>query len=458
MKRLNPIIISSLLIIFLAFFLSRVITTGSTQVLIGSLIGFLGLFISFLNPTAGITILIFSMLLSPEIKVAQVPGRVVAIRYDDILLISIALGILARNAIIKGETGILPKTPLNSSILIYILFFLISTIKGIIAGNANPTKAFFYALKYFEFFLLFFIVSINIKSEKQIKIFLIAALLTCIIVCIYGYTQIGKVVRIGAPFDIEGAEPASLGGYLLIALGVFSGLLIYARTFSMKLFYSLLIIFTIPPFLNTFSRASYVGFIIMFLGFIIFAKRMKLILLSLFILGILFYPLIIPTAVISRVQETFAEQGRYSAVFMGTRLDMSAIDRLYSYVYVTKDKLPEHFFIGHGITGGGFIDGQYFLILVELGTLGFIAFLWLIIKIFKSVIKVYKNLQVNHWAKGLPLGFLAALSGILAQAITTNSFIIVRIMEPFWFLCAIILSFSRIFPNQSENFKVSHLL
>lgn len=447
MKELKPLIISSLIIIFLAFFLSIVIiNAGSTEVLIGSLVGFLVFFISFFNPTAGITILIFSMLLSPEIKIGDVPARVVSIRYDDVLLISLALGLLARNAIVKSETSIIPKTPLNKPIIIYTLIFVISTFKGIIVGNVNPTKAFFYALKYFEYFLLFFMVANNMKSEKQIKIFLIAALLTFIIVNIYGYTQIGKG-RVGAPFDLEGIEPASFGGYLLIVFGILSGLLIYAKKIYWKVFFSSLIVFIIPTFLHTFSRASYIGFIVMFLGFIIFAKRMRLVLLTLLIFGILLYPMILPTAVISRVQETFVGQKSYSILVGKTSFDQSSVERLESYIHVTKERLPQHFFIGHGVTGAGFIDGQYFLVLAEVGTLGFIVFIWLIIKIFKSINKVYRNLPIDYWLKGLPLGFLAALSGILAQAITTNSFIIVRIMEPFWFFCAVILTLPKLIPK-----------
>ncbi|MGD9054449.1 MAG: hypothetical protein PVG17_21500, partial [Desulfobacterales bacterium] len=40
--------------------------------------------------------------------------------------------------------------------------------------------------------------------------------------------------------------------------------------------------------------------------------------------------------------------------------------------------------------------------------------------------------------KGLTIGFLAGYIGLLFHAIGANTFIIVRIMEPFWFFTGII--------------------
>jgi hypothetical protein len=40
---------------------------------------------------------------------------------------------------------------------------------------------------------------------------------------------------------------------------------------------------------------------------------------------------------------------------------------------------------------------------------------------------------------GLSLGYLAGFTAMLTHSIGANSFIIVRIMEPFWFLTAMII-------------------
>ena len=42
--------------------------------------------------------------------------------------------------------------------------------------------------------------------------------------------------------------------------------------------------------------------------------------------------------------------------------------------------------------------------------------------------------------RGLALGFVAGTVGLLGHAIGANTFIIVRIMEPFWFFAAIVVA------------------
>lgn len=39
---------------------------------------------------------------------------------------------------------------------------------------------------------------------------------------------------------------------------------------------------------------------------------------------------------------------------------------------------------------------------------------------------------------------MAAYTGLLIHAMTSNAFIIVRIMEPFWFLLAVIMAFPKL--------------
>jgi hypothetical protein len=46
--------------------------------------------------------------------------------------------------------------------------------------------------------------------------------------------------------------------------------------------------------------------------------------------------------------------------------------------------------------------------------------------------------------RGLAGGFLAAIAGVLVHGIGSNSFIIIRIMEPFWLFAAIVLAIPRL--------------
>jgi len=84
------------------------------------------------------------------------------------------------------------------------------------------------------------------------------------------------------------------------------------------------------------------------------------------------------------------------------------------------------------------LDAQYPLILAETGLLGIVAFFWLIYSLLSTALKTYRS-TTDRFYKGLSLGFIAGLIALLTHAIGANTFIIVRIMEPFWFLSAIVI-------------------
>jgi hypothetical protein len=52
-------------------------------------------------------------------------------------------------------------------------------------------------------------------------------------------------------------------------------------------------------------------------------------------------------------------------------------------------------------------------------------------------VSAFRALEVSE-DRGLALGFVAGTVGLLGHAIGASPFIIVRIMEPFWFFAAIV--------------------
>ncbi|GAI53875.1 unnamed protein product, partial [marine sediment metagenome] len=58
--------------------------------------------------------------------------------------------------------------------------------------------------------------------------------------------------------------------------------------------------------------------------------------------------------------------------------------------------------------------------------------------------------------KGLSLGFIAGFIGLAIHALTANTFIILRIMEPFWFITAIIMMLPTL--EEEESLKTNDLL
>jgi len=440
-------IIALLAVVIIAIFLGKTIAGYSYKFAIALTLVTLVFFVTLLNTDAGLTILILSMLFSPEVILGQLPGRDIIVRFDDILLAIITFTWFAKTAINKG-LALFIKTPLNKAIGVYILICLVSTLRGVALGFVIPEKGLFYVLRYIEYFLLFILVVNHVHSRKQIKFFLTSLFITCALVSIYGIMQIPQGIRVSAPFEGKTGEPNTFGGYLLFMLCLALGLLLKNVSHRIKISLFSLLVLIFFPFLYTLSRASYVAIIISFLVLIIMTKR-KLILITAMTAIAALIIVIRPEAVVSRVENTFQERQPELAKIFNIYLDPSASARIFSW-QDSFEAWRERPILGRGISGHGFIDGQYIRTLPEIGVIGLMALLWLLWTIFKHSIIVYKKMDEEFY-KGLSLGFIAGFVGLAFHALTANTFIILRIMEPFWFVAGIIMMLPRLLESIEEE-------
>ena len=132
------------------------------------------------------------MLLSPEFSAGAITGRQVILRAEDIFLIVIFLGWMARMAINK-EVGLMKRTALNQPIIIYSAICLVATLLGAAQGTCNIKQGVFYLFKYLEYFVIFFMAVNNIEDLKQARVFVVLLLITCFLVDIYSWTHLGSV-------------------------------------------------------------------------------------------------------------------------------------------------------------------------------------------------------------------------------------------------------------------------
>ena len=446
--------------LFIICFLLIALVTGYLITLYPPSMVFLGMLaliiftVSFINIELGLYLLIFSMLLSPEVITGETGGasleRGVTLRLEDFLLAVIGLSWFARNAI-KKELGLLLKTPLNKAILIYVLVCVISTGFGIMAGRVEMKTGFLFVLKYIEYFIIFFMMVNHVRSTDQIKRFVFCLFLTCFIASIIGILQIPGGGRVSAPFEGELGEPNTFGGYLLFVGVVAAGLLAKTDHAGTKQLLVLLLLCVIPPFLFTQSRTSYLAIIpaLMTLGFM--ADR-RIIIVGVLMVAFLVSPLYLPTAVKNRVMHTFTQpEAKGQVKIGGIRLDTSTSARLVSWKEAIQD-FQKHPLLGYGITGYTFVDAQFPRTLVETGILGFIAFCYLLFSIFKVTLTNLKQINTPFF-QGLGYGFIAGFVGLIVHALGANTFIIVRIMEPFWFFAGIMVVMPAMETGQVEKPK-----
>jgi O-antigen ligase len=396
--------------------------------------------ISFVKIEWGLYVLIFSMLLSPEITIGETVGsslgRGITLRFEDFLLIVIGFSWFAKNAVDK-ELGFFLRTPLNRPILFYILACLVSTGLGVIEGKVEIKTGSLFVLKYIEYFIVYFMVVNHLKNANQMKRFVFCLLLTCFITSMIGIFQIPSGERVSAPFEGESTEPNTFGGYLLFLGAVTGGLLLKSKGSRSKQLLIFLLLAIIAPFLFTQSRASYLGLIVscFVLGI---STRHRIIITGFLVLALLLSPFFLPQEVKNRILFTFTQPEESGQVRLGEiHLDTSTSARVASLKQIMKD-WPKKPILGYGITGYKFLDSQYPKVLIETGIMGLIAFIYLLYSVFKLAISHLKKVKTLYF-KGLTIGFLAGFIGLLFHALGANTFVLVRIMEPFWFFAGIIV-------------------
>ena len=409
----------------------------------------------FVRTEIGLYLALLSMLLSPEFilggRGSLAEAREVVLRAEDLLLIVIALSWLAKTAVNK-ELGLVLATPLNRPILAYFLTTLVATLVGYMTGTVKTVGGFLYVLKYMEYFVVYYMVVNNVQDRAQAWRLVRVAFFAAVVVSLIGIAQIPSGERVSAPFEGEVGEPNTFGGYLLIMMGLAAGLLLESpRAKTRMLSLGFLVVLAIP-FLYTLSRASYLGFLPLVAVLALLSSRRRLMagLLLLLLVGSPLVVYLFPAPVVKRVLYTFEPEAGQPTVRLGqVAFDPSTSERLISFQQAVEGWVKRPI-LGYGVTGFMFMDAQYPRILVETGVLGLAAFLWLVWALLRSSLRAFRALK-EPTDRGLALGFLAGTAGLLTHAIGANSFIIVRIMEPFWFFAGIVTMLPMLKPAGPVN-------
>jgi O-antigen ligase len=409
------------------------------------------LVVAFVRAEAGLYLVLLSMLLSPEFALgpaALAERRAVVVRLEDLLLFAIGLSWLARTAVNK-ELGLVARTPLNRWIAFYALSALGSTLVGYLAGTVKTPAGFFYVLKYVEYFVVYYLTVNHLHHGAQARRLVAAAFLTAAVVSVIGLAQIPSGQRVSAPFEGEAGEPNTFGGYLLFMMAVAAGIALETERVRLRAVLAGLIGLMALPFLFTLSRASYLGAPVAALGLALLASRRRPLLAALTVLAVaapLGLPSVVPEPVVRRVRYTFQPEAGQTTVRVGrVAFDPSTSERLVAMEQALQ-AWTQRPLLGWGVTGFRFVDAQYARTLAETGLVGVAALVGLLGATLRAALNARRRLR-NAEARGLAPGFVAGTAGLLVHAVGANTFIIVRIMEPFWFFAGVVVALPTLVPG-----------
>ncbi|MBI1318879.1 MAG: hypothetical protein GC168_08005 [Candidatus Hydrogenedens sp.] len=390
----------------------------------------------------GLYILVIAMLLSPEIDAgdALTGERRLNLRYDDLLIIVIFMGVMVKLAF-EGKLTLWQPSPINWGIVVFYSVCIISTLLAWerALGAWDPRTALFTMLKMLQYYLLFWLVGQTVHTYKDLRTLLTLFFATAMIVSCYAIYTIGTLPRVSAPFEQGGTEPNTLGGYLVICMSVALGLLSQAPKWRHRLVFLTIIFLCALPMLYTLSRASYIATVVSATIVAIVSRRFGL--LALLALVLLASPLFMPDVVKERVLYTF-DVGGEKVVINGQEtslvVDKSTNERILVWrkVRYLLGVAPIFALFGGGVSWESVLDSQYARVILETGLVGLAAFLFLQAMLLRSTREAYRWTE-NWVGRGLAMGMFAATLGLVAHSTGTISFLIVRIMQPYWLLIAL---------------------
>lgn len=391
----------------------------------------------------GLYILTIAMLLSPEIDATADPTREVRLnlRYDDLLIIVIFLGVMVKLAF-EGRMSLWRPSPINYAIVAFYGMCLTSSLLAL--KHALPAwdrrTAFFVLLKMLQYYLVFWLVGHSVRTRQDVRRLLVLFFSVTVIVAGYAITTIGVLPRVSAPFEQGGTEPNTLGGYLVVCICAALGMFTQARDTRIRLSLLAIMGLSMVPLLYTLSRASYMALVVGVLVIGLVSRKWWL--LALLAAGLAASPFVVPDEVRERVLYTF-DPGHGQQVEIGGRelpitVDKSTHERIYVWEKVRYILSIGWIFtlFGGGVAWGGILDSQYARVLIETGVLGCIAFVVLQLTVLRTTRQAYR--WTTDWmGRGLCMGLFAATLALNVHSIGTVSFLIVRIMQPYWLLLAL---------------------
>jgi len=307
---------------------------------------------------------------------------------------------------------------LDKLMIYYIIFTIFSFLIGYLFWGYSLSLD-SRVLKDFKNFLmlplLYFIVRMSIFSKREVRNIINIMIFILFITTLYYYLNIHdkdlssfrKDIRTGFIFYYLGAN--ELAAFFVHFIFLPLGLFYYQKNKLSKIFLLFLSIFMLYPIAFLFSRGAYIAFIagLLFLSLI---KKSKLI-FTLIIIIIIGWNVLLPTAVVQRINMTESESG----------LDHASRLRLTFWkIGLSEFKRSPLFGVGFESSvyfRGGDLHNKYIEILSEEGIIGLFIFLSLLYYTFKNGIYINKYANDN-FLKGLGL----AISTITVSCATTNFF------------------------------------
>jgi len=390
-----------------------------------------------------VVLLILAISVSPRIFFGFLSySRDLELRYEDFILVFILISWLLYFFLTKHK---IYKSVLWKPLVVYLSLAFFSTLFGVLAGYLEPIRACFYFLKEIQYFLIFFIVVNAVKNYKDFKIAIFALLTAGLLNGTYVLYQIfsGKLMGYYGIASIGETNSFPSGGYFALISIITIVFFYFSRQKSIKMLFLICALINILGLIGSSSRAAIISIIFASLFWLIILLKKKKIYQSLSV-ALLIFLLILPLAI-------FFYQYYFKYTLYGWRTfnlehGLESFNSRVELAYkpVLKSSLNNPIFgLGKSITGTNNsvteAHNHYLRIYWEMGVIGLIAFLYLLLSILKKSLETYrKGESLYIKATGLCC-FLCTIS-LMTSALVQDAFTPVRVNEPYWIIVGLMIA------------------
>ncbi len=368
----------------------------------------------------------------------------------DIILVGVVLG-----AALKGGFKFV-KTPMNKVLVLYGLFCYLQLWRGTFFINSElplsiSDPRFSDWKNYMVLFILFGIVASTIKTVRQIQI---VVLLLCISAFMVDKGYYGNMsgrdlshfsyeVRDGGPLGYAGVNGVAtyVAEFMLFLLG----LMAFERKKLRKVAMWGVLALSGYCLLFSFSREAYAGVLVGALVLGLLKQRWVLLAIVAFLLS---WQSLVPTSVQERVLMTYDKNDQ--------QLDTSAQDR----VTLWNDAM--NMFQQNPVVGIGFDTYKwlhrvsiytdthnYFLkVLVETGVFGLLFFLWVLIKMSRIGLQLFRSAK-DPFLKSLGLAFTLMMACVFVVNFFGDRWLYIEVNGALWVTLACVVR-GQMIVNESE--------
>jgi len=344
--------------------------------------------------------------------------------------------------------------PLNTLILLLFLWHLLSMFNTINIGLAikEVTK---FAISIASFYIVFYLFP---RNKKVIEMFWKIALFSSSIILIYYlyyYLVVFKVGYLG--IDITEDSRSGRNQLALYLAVIFPYVIAYSLFFKIKIISSLVIIITIVSLIYVGSRAAWLAALLSVIimsslgGNRIINKRVKMIAFSLIMVGFSLWGLQIMTTM-SNIESNVEYRYRFLDLVTGLKKDNYSNQVRKKLLKDSLERFTSSPIIGIGIRNTYSAEkfeghNDWLLILTEMGAVGFLLFLGIMVWIMTQVCD---DRNSDWWV-------IKGNQGTIVAIVVSLLFIYAYLLLYLWVIYAIILVSKEVDRSNKDNQRITYI-